>query len=254
MFKIVIADDEPMAREIIKLLLKNQPEVGEVIEAQDGKKALKIVNQEKPDIIFLDIQMPGMSGMQLAQEIPNNTAVIFVTAYAEYALEAFDIRAVDYLLKPFEDERFYVALEKALRQVKANASTKYSHILSMLDYLAEQKTTKFRSKLIVKEHRRTRYIDVDEINYITGAGNYAEIHLYGGASILHRETLSNLEEQLDPKVFIRIHRSSLVRRSSIYELKANSTGDFLVILKTGEVLNLSRRLKVKLEQDLNYYI
>ena len=248
MYNVLIADDERIAREIIKLLLTDQPDINEVLEAKDGNQAIEYANAFKPDIIFLDIQMPGQSGIQLADKLPANVSIIFVTAYDKYAVEAFELCALDYLLKPFEDARFYVALDKARKHLQGTYHQRSEDLGQLLGHLNEQKELTFKHRLIVKELGRIRFIEVEHINYITGAGNYAEVHLFDGSHVLHRETLNHLEEQLDPQYFIRIHRSSIVRRTSICELKPNDKGDYAVLLKSGETLTLSRRNRAKLAE------
>lgn len=247
MLNILVADDEHIARSIVLLLLQNQPDVGEVYEAKDGNEALLIAQEHTPDIVFLDIHMPGQSGIELAEKLPSNTVVVFITAYDNYALNAFELSAVDYLLKPFEDERFYDALERARKQVKDKRVGYHGDIRKLLEYSLVEKQNKFKSRLIVKEPGRIRLLDVKEINFILSAGNYAEVHLFGGNVVLHRETMTSLESQLDPGVFARIHRSTIVRRKSIAELRPSNKGDYLVFLKSGEELTLSRRNKANLK-------
>tara|TARA_R110002167_G_scaffold249231_1_gene455392 strand:+ start:5378 stop:6127 length:750 start_codon:yes stop_codon:yes gene_type:complete len=248
MLKVLIADDESIARQIIKLLLTNQADIGEVIEAKDGNQTLEFALQYQPDIIFLDIQMPGQSGMQLANKLPIKSNIIFVTAYNKYAVDAFELCAIDYLLKPFRDERFYCALNKARKHIQESVLQAREDMGELLGYLMEQHNKTYKTRLIVKEPGRIRFIEVEQINYIAGAGNYAEVHLFDGSCVLHRETLANLENQLDQKVFMRIHRSSIVRRTSICEVNPNEKGDYSVLLKNGKTLTLSRSNKAKLTE------
>lgn len=250
MYKILIADDERIAREIVKLLLKDQADIGEIMEAKDGIQALEYATKFQPDMVFLDIQMPGQSGMQLAEKLPPSCVIIFITAYDKYAVEAFEFCAIDYLLKPFPDQRFYTALDKARRHLQEQKQSDYTQASQLLGHLNEQGGQLYKSRLIVKEPGRIRFIEVEHINFITGAGNYAEVHLFNGTCILHRETLTNLETQLDPNQFLRIHRSSLVRITSVCELKPNDNGEYSVILKSGNALTLSRRNKSKLTELL----
>jgi two-component system LytT family response regulator len=246
MFKVLIADDERIAREIIKLLLKEQLDIIEVLEAKDGNQALEYAHQHQPDIVFLDIQMPGKSGVQLAEKLPSSCSIIFVTAYDKYAVEAFELCAIDYLLKPFPDSRFYNALDKARRDQLDKKQSDHTQASQLLGYLNDEQGKEYKTRLIVKEPGRIRFIEVEHINYVAGAGNYAEVHLFNGTCILHRETMTNLESQLNPYEFVRIHRSSLVRTTSICELKPNDKGDYSIVLKSGETLTLSRRNKAKL--------
>ncbi len=248
MYKVLVADDESLARETIKLLLSEQHEIAEVIEAADGNEALQLAELHHPQIVFLDIEMPGMSGIELAKRLPEDCVVVFATAFNEYAVTAFELNAIDYLLKPFEDERFYAALERAKQRFKEDKQQDYSKISEAIQHILNGQNKTYRERLVIRDPGRIRLVDVDHIDYITGAGNYAEIHLQDGKQVLHRETLSALEEQLDPSIFVRIHRSSIVRRSCISELRPNDKGDYSVILHNGEVLTLSRRNRAKLEE------
>lgn len=248
MLKVLIADDERIARDIIALLLSSQTGIEKVEEAKDGTQVLQKAQQSRPDIIFLDIQMPGMTGIQLAKMLDPSIVIVFVTAYDEYAIEAFELNATDYLLKPFEDERFFATWRRAKRRVLESIETDYAKLGELVKLI---KDGGYKSRLLVKEPGRMRLIDVEQINFIAGAGNYAELHLFDGKVILHRETLIILEQQLDPALFIRIHRSSIVRRSSVQELRPNDKGDYIVMLKSGDSLTLSRRNRGKLNELLN---
>lgn len=248
MLNILVADDESLARETIKMLLSSQPDIEQIIEAEDGNQALALASEKKPQIIFLDIEMPGITGIELAKHLPNDCVIIFATAYNEYAVTAFELNAIDYLLKPFDDDRFYAALDRARNRLREDQLEDYSKISEAIQQMLHEQQRPYRERLVIRDPGRIRLVDVEHINYITGAGNYAEIHLNDAKQILHRETLASLEEQLDPNVFVRIHRSSIVRRSCISELRPNDKGDYSVILHSGEVLTLSRRNRAKLEE------
>ncbi len=250
MLEVLIADDESLARKTIRLLLQEQPDIKHIYEAADGNQVLDVFEKHAPDIVFLDIQMPGKSGIELANLLPEKTSIIFATAYDKYAIAAFDLNAIGYLLKPFDDERFYIALDKARKQVAERDAHHSTQVRELMQHVVDEHNQTYKSRLIVKDPGRIRLIEVEQVNYIAGAGNYAEVHLLDGKSVLHRETLTSLEKQLDPKVFVRIHRSTIVRRLSVTELRPNDNGDYCVILKTGEQLTLSRRNKDKLEQLL----
>ncbi|REL29822.1 LytR/AlgR family response regulator transcription factor [Thalassotalea euphylliae] len=247
MLNILVADDEPLARETIKLLLANQTDVGHVYEAQDGNQVLDVFSEHHPDIVFLDIQMPGKTGIELAEQLPNDTVIIFATAYDQFAITAFELNAIGYLLKPFDDDKFYAALDRARQQVASKSPTNFKKVGQLIQHMVDEQDRAYKTRLVVKDPGRIRLVDVDQINFIAGAGNYAEVHLFDDKPVLHRETLTSLEKQLDPNVFVRIHRSTIVRRSSVIELRPNENGDYSVILKSGEQLTLSRRNKGKLE-------
>lgn len=246
-------DDEYLARQSVKMMLEKQSGVGSVFEAENGSEALKIFDDQHPDIVFVDIQMPGLSGIEFAKKLPDDCQVVFATACNEFAVEAFELNAVDYLLKPFDNDRFSQAWDKIQHKLKDN---------SLGDLPQEQirKTAKgtqdnheriYRKRLVIKDPGRIRLLDVDSINYISGAGNYAEVHLIDCNQVLHRETLTVLEKQLDPELFIRIHRSTIVRKDSVVELRPNERGDYSIVLKCGKVLTLSRTYKDKLNMLLS---
>ncbi|GAB3018787.1 LytR/AlgR family response regulator transcription factor [Bowmanella dokdonensis] len=246
MIKVLVADDETLARQTIQLLLKDQKDITTVLEAADGNQALKLFEKEQPQLVFLDIQMPGLTGIQLAERIGDKCMVVFVTAYDQYAITAFELNAIDYLLKPYDDERFYAALNRAKEKLKEQAFGDYRQVGQLIRHMMDERHRQYKTRLVVKDPGRIRLVDVDKVEYILGAGNYAEVHLFDGKSVLHRETLTTLESQLDPSVFVRIHRSSIVRSSSIAELRPNEKGDYSVLLKNGQELTLSRRNKHKL--------
>ena len=251
MLKVLVADDERMARNIITLLLADQPGIGSTDEAKDGIQVLEKVKLNRPDIIFLDIQMPGLTGIELAEKLDPRIVIVFITADDEYAIPAFKLNATDYLIKPFVDERFYAAWSRAQKKVRDNVESDYSQLSELIDLLKDEHQRDYKTRLFVKELGRIKLVDVEQINFITGSGNYAELHLFDGSLLLHRETLSSLESQLDPSIFIRIHRSSIARRNSIQELRPNEKGDYTVLLKSGDRLTLSRRNKSKLHELLN---
>jgi two-component system LytT family response regulator len=199
----------------------------------------------------MDIQMPGTTGIQLARMLDPSIVIIFVTAYDEFALEAFELNASDYLLKPFEDKRFFTAWERAQKKVLEKIQTDYVKLAELINLLKYGTQKNYESRLLIKEPGRIRLIDVEQINFITGAGNYVELHLFDDKVILYRETLTVLEGQLDPVLFIRIHRSSIIRLSSLQELQSNANGDYTVVLKSGDALTLSRSNKIKLNELLN---
>jgi len=248
MFKVLIADDEYLARETIKLLLKDQKDISEIFEAENGNQTLALAQQKQPDLIFLDIQMPGQSGIEVAEQLGESAVIIFATAYDQFAITAFELSAIDYLLKPFDDERFYASLDKARSQITTKSRTDFKNISRLIHQMANEKDVTYKSRIVVKDPGRIRLIEIVDINYILGAGNYADIYLSDNSHILHRETLTSLEQQLDPNLFVRIHRSTIVKRTCVSELESNDNGDYIVILKTGERLTLSRRNKNKLEE------
>ncbi|GAA0361859.1 LytTR family DNA-binding domain-containing protein [Bowmanella denitrificans] len=249
MTKVMVVDDEPLARQAIILLLQQQGEFfTRILESADGIHALELFEQESPDILFLDIKIPGINGLELAERLGGRCVIVFVTAYDEFAVQAFEANATDYLLKPYDDERFYLALDKA-REKLANRQLSYFHRLMNMPNVP--KISSYKSRLVIRDPGRIRLVDVESVDYFLGAGNYAEVHLKDGKQLLHRETLTSLEKQLDPELFIRIHRSCIVRQDRIVELRPNEKGDYTVILRGGQELTLSRRNKHKLAELLD---
>lgn len=248
MLNILVADDEPLARESIVALLNNGSDEYCTFEAKDGKEALELAWQKRPHIIFLDIQMPGATGIEVAAELPPETVIIFTTAFDDYAVKAFELNAIDYILKPFKNARLFEALTKARRNIEDRQYLSQNQLATLNTHF--DTGSQYKDRIVIREPKRVRFVDVSNIRYISGAGNYAELHLTDGNTILYRETLSNLETQLDPKEFRRIHRSTIIRLSSVAELQPNYQGDYSVFLDGGEQLVLSRRYKDKLQDVL----
>lgn len=249
--KVLIADDEPLARDSIAQLLRQESSIEKVVQAADGLRARALFEQIKPDLVFLDIQMPGMTGIELASYFSQTAVVIFVTAYDQYAITAFELDAIDYLLKPFDDERFQQSLQRAINRIREHQLSDLTRVSDVIRQLQQDSGSRYKAKLVIKDPGRIRLQDVDQIDFIRGAGNYAEIHLLDGKMLLHRATMSTLEQQLDPEIFTRIHRSVIIRQARVSELRLNERGDYTVILKDGQQFSLSRQNKHKLEQLLN---
>jgi len=247
--KALIVDDEPMARQRIRDLLEGRGDVDVVGEAS-GRGALTAVQQHSPDLLFLDVQMPDIDGFRLLESLDSNElpAVIFVTAYDQYALKAFEVHAVDYLLKPFDRERFDVALERAKAWILLGRNGNQSE--RILELLQDLKTNpRFTERMVVKKCGRLYLLKTDEIDWIEAEGNYARLHV-GKESHLIRETLSCLETKLDPRKLIRIHRSTMVNVDRIQELEPWFHGEFRIVLADGTKLTLTRGYRDKLDATL----
>jgi two-component system LytT family response regulator len=233
--RVLIVDDELLARQRIEDLLakeENAENVEIVGTASNGAEAVEAIAKLKPDVVFLDVQMPGMSGVEVVDAIGEEKmpATIFVTAYEQFAVKAFDIAAVDYLVKPFDDDRFVQALRRARERVGESKSN-------------------YIDRIPVENRGQVRVIPVAVIDYITASGPYAELHA-AGRTFAIRERMQTLEEKLDPDVFFRIHRSAIVRLDRIDTLLRSSGGDYGVRLKDGTELSLSRTRREELEQKL----
>ena len=234
-FRVVIADDEPLARRRIEDLLAKEPDMEIAAEATSGEEAVEAIRTQHPDLLFLDVQMTGMTGLQVAEEIGAESmpVTIFVTAYDQYALQAFDVAAVDYLVKPFDDDRF----AEALRRARRSAS------------LREREQTTYLQRIPVEMRGQVRVVPVALIDYITASGPYAELHV-ADRTFAVRERMQTLEERLDPAVFFRIHRSAIVRLDRIDTMLRAPGGDYAVRLKDGTELSVSRTRREELEQRL----
>jgi two-component system, LytTR family, response regulator len=231
--RLLIVDDEPHARSYLRELLANETDFAIVGEAASGTEGLDLVRELSPDLVFLDIQMPGLDGFEMVEELASETApmFIFVTGYSEYAVRAFEIEAVDYLCKPFDKERLSISLERAARRFNARQAARESG-----------QDVQYLSRLSIKEEDGIVFVPVNQILWIEAANKYVVVHTTERKHIL-RQTIQNLEDTLDPKQFVRIHRSILVRKSAVRGLHPLFHGDYLVKLTNGAELTLSRSFR-----------
>jgi two-component system LytT family response regulator len=248
--RTIIVDDVELARERVKILLED-PEIEIVAECANGREAVRAITGLKPDLVFLDVQMPEVGGFEVVEAVgvEEMPAVIFVTAYDEYALRAFEINAVDYLLKPFDQERLNKAVARARRAIERRVPA--GEIEERLRRLLKEvrPEPKYLKRIPVKSARDTTLISTERIDWVGAAGHYLELHV-GGETHLIREQLSRLEAKLDPEKFVRIHRSAIVNLDSIKSLHPLFNGDHVVVLKDGRELNLSRTYHDKLMRIL----
>ena len=251
MYKVLIIDDEPMARERIRDLLNEESDMEIAGECRNGIEAVNAINRIKPDLIFLDIQMPGMDGFEVLSEIDKEylPEIIFVTAYDQYTLQAFSAHALDYLLKPFDDERFKEALaytRTRLEQTKSSAIPQ-SSLVSLLEKLAKEE--KYLKRIQVKLNQRIFLVNVNDIDSFEAEGCYVRIRT-GDTGYLLRESLSTLEKKLDPRNFVRVHRSTIINVDSITELQHWSQYEWIALLKNGSKYVVSRSYREKLKDIL----
>jgi two-component system, LytTR family, response regulator len=251
--RTLVVDDEPMARERIMSLLQQENDVEVIGQCSDGTQAVSAIQQQTPDLVFLDVQMPGCDGFGVLQHIQNIGAdrmptVVFVTAYDEYALRAFEVHALDYLLKPFGKDRFQETLRHAREQLdRRRAGDLGRRLLALVhDLKPEQQRL---DRLVVKSGGRVFFLRTDEIDWVEAAGNYVRLHL-GEESHLFRETMNGMEGRLDTRRFVRIHRSRIVNTERIKELQPWFNGEYVVILRNGTRLTLSRGYREKLQEQL----
>jgi two-component system LytT family response regulator len=245
----IIVDDEPPARRLIRTYLEREPDIEIVAECANGAEAIAALEEREPDLLFLDIQMPEISGFDvlMAADLDELPAVIFVTAYEEYALRAFEVHAVDYLLKPVDEERFIEALERARRLVGSRDADDIRRLAGLLDDVRARRPV--ADRLLVKSAGYITFLTTDEIDWIEAAGNYMRVH--SGRDVhLMRETMANLETMLDAARFVRVHRSAIVNLDRIKELRPSLKGEFEILLRSGERLILSRKYRKVLEERL----
>lgn len=261
--KTLIVDDEPLSRERLRTLLESQPDVEIVGECSDGRQALAAMRSAQPDLLFLDVQMPDLDGFGLLQAMPatndggHSPVVVFVTAYDQYALRAFEVNALDYLLKPFDEERFLHALERARKQVHLagiGQPDSDEHATLGHRFLSSVRDAQTRAKpvvrLVIRSGGRVFFLRTEEIDWVEAASNYVRIHA-GTDSHLLRETMNGIEARLDPDKFLRIHRSTIVNIERVAELQPWFHGDYAVMLRDGTRLTLSRGHRDKLRQFLS---
>lgn len=245
--RVAVADDEPLVRRGLRRLLAAEPDVRLVAECASGPEVVAAVRRERPDVLFLDVQMPGKTGLEALAELgpERPRAVVFVTAFDRYAIEAFDHHAVDYLLKPFDDRRFRTALERVRQRLGAGGrDDRVERVLQMLAPKPE-----WLEWIPARLGSRVTLVPVSEIVWIEGADNYARLHTARGHHLV-RDTLRHLEERLDPKRFARIHRSAIVNLTLVRELVALPSGDYEVLVSGGTRLRMSRGYRASLEARL----
>ncbi len=252
--KILIVDDEPLARERIREMLKTETSIEFIAEATNGGEAIETICADKPDIVFLDIQMPDMNGFRVLEllgerilsQIP---AIIFVTAYDQYALRAFEFHALDYLLKPFDRERFGDALSRARAQIKSlrNEVEPNRQIMNLLEKITAER--EYLEWLTIKKDERIVLLRVTDVHWVEAQGNYVSLK-FAEKSELLRETMDNLETQLDPRTFVRIHRSTIININQIKELQVWARGEYRVMTRSGKAFTLSRSYRHRLDAFL----
>lgn len=248
--RAIIVDDEPLARDGVRLHLADAPDVEVVGEAGSGQEAIDLIETLRPDLVFLDVQMPGVDGFGVLEALGAGQmpVTIFATAYDQFAVKAFEAHAVDYLLKPYDAERFHKALDRAREQLRARRrSSEDERLGSLLQEL--QARSRFSERIIVRAGGRIVILRAAEIDWVEAASNYVRLHV-GSKEYLLRETMTALEAKLDPAEFVRIHRSTIVRVDRIRELEPLFQGDYVVILSDGTRLSSSRGYRERLQELL----
>jgi two-component system LytT family response regulator len=248
--RTLIVDDEPAARRGLLRLLRNESDVDVVGECEDGVEALAVIQAQRPDLVFLDIQMPRANGLDVAQALLDDSppAIVFVTAFDEHALAAFDVHAVDYVLKPIEPDRLREAIERARQRIRGTGNSVAADLSQALAALQTQKPARWATRLPVRGGGRVVLVDVARITRIEASGNNVVVHTgKGNPTQTMRDTLTAVESKLDPAVFVRISRSIVVNRERIAEIHPLFDGDFVIVLDDGTNAPGSRRYRAAIE-------
>lgn len=241
--RAVIVDDEELARQILREYLREETDVEIVAECANGFDAVKTVTEGKPDLLFLDVQMPKLDGFEVLELIGNQVAVVFVTAYDQYAMKAFDAAAVDYLLKPFDQERFRTALQRVRRRLGEAVSTPNAADLKA----AAQAPGYYARRIVVKDGTRVHIIPVAQLDYAEAQDDYVALHS-AGRTYLKQQTISSLESSLDPMRFVRVHRSYLVNLDRVAKIEPYTKDTRLAILADGAQTPVSRAGYLRLKE------
>lgn len=247
--RVLVVDDEPLARRGIRQLLDSETDFEIVGECKNGREAVSALEKLSPELIFLDIQMPLLDGFSFIEKVgaQNLPEIVFVTAYDEYAIRAFEINALDYLLKPVDPERFQKTLERVREQIKNKQPRQMEQKLAaLLENLKLPESEKYLERIAIKENGRVTFLNIDEILWISSEGNYVGLHTKGETHLL-RETMDAIERKLDSRKFLRLRRSTIVRIEQIKELHPLFNGEFEVVLKSGTRLASSRRYRKNLD-------
>ena len=257
--RTLIVDDEPLARERLHELLDDRPDVTVVGTAEDGLEAAEAIRETTPDLVFLDVQMPGLNGIDVIEEVgrANMPVTVFVTAYDQYAIKAFDLAAADYLLKPFDDERFERAFERARERImdqdRDAISRRLLRILQEQDpsLLEEEQASAetYLERIAVQGRGKARIVSVEDITHITADGSYAELHTPDGTHVI-RERMKTLASRLDPADFVRVHRSAIVRLDEVELILRSGGGNYAVRLEDGTTVSVSRGRIEELQERL----
>jgi two-component system LytT family response regulator len=241
--RAVIADDERLARQKLRLLLAQSPDIEVAADCSDGAQTLTAVHSHRPDLLFLDVRMPGLDGFQVLERIApaEMPVVVFTTAYDQYAIKAFEASALDYLLKPFDQKRLHRTLERVREHVRQSHDPAAAGQI-LLDLLGRSRPSDTDGRLLIKSAGRLVFVDPEDIDWVEAAANYVKLYV-GPVSYLLRESIGRLAERLQPDRFVRIHRSTIINIGKLRELQPCDGGEYIAILKSGKALSCSRGYK-----------
>jgi two-component system LytT family response regulator len=248
-YSVIIADDEPLARERLRGMLADRKECRLIAECRNGAEARDAIQTLQPDIVLLDIKMPALDGIEVAEAMAQNqSAIIFVTAHDEFALRAFDVNALDYVLKPVDQDRLNLAIDKAeKRRSDGGAKEIEPGLLDFLETLRAERL--YATKFLIRDTRDLYFVLADDIEWADAQGNYVRLHV-GGKSHMLRRSFSDFEASLDPRRFVRIHRSTIVNLEQVSRLTPQGHGEYVVTLRNGAKLTTSRTYATKLQSVL----
>lgn len=250
--RVLVVDDEPIARAGIVALLARDPELEVAGECADGRAAATAIEQLRPDLVLLDVQMPEMDGFEViaAVGVERMPPVVFITAWDQFAVRAFEVHALDYLLKPFDDERFVAALDRAKRAARAAHAGDVGELAQRLAALVQSPGgSGWLTRIVVRKAQGAVFVPIEEVDWIEAADYCARIHARGKVHVI-RETMQRLEERLDPARFFRVHRSGIVNLDRVREMQPTPQGDHVLVLQDGTRVRLSRARKAALEERL----
>ncbi|NBD12344.1 MULTISPECIES: LytTR family DNA-binding domain-containing protein [Corallococcus] len=253
--RVLIVDDEPLARERLKDVLADEADMSVIGECRDGGEAIAAILRERPDLVLLDVEMPEPNGFGVLRAVSpeHQPAVIFVTAHRDFAVQAFEANALDYLLKPFDRERFRLSLTRVRARRRTGATELDSELLERLDSLSLRRSPPsepYLTRLVTKVGWRMKFLRVEDIDYLEAEGNYVSVHL-GKESYLVRETMNALEAKLDPKAFVRAHRSLILRIDRVEEVEPLPPGEYVLTLRNGTRLTSGRSYRARLQRVLD---
>ncbi|WP_436515521.1 LytR/AlgR family response regulator transcription factor [Ekhidna sp. To15] len=251
MIRAIIVDDEFLARQRVMKLLESQDEIKVVAEAKNGELAVKAIDMQEPDLIFLDVQMPDFDGFEVVKRMKpkHSPYIVFTTAYDSYAIQAFDIHALDYLLKPVDEDRFNESIKKILEHFEAQKTSSFNKKLMKMVKDFERPPSKFIHQITIADRGWEQEIDLDEVFYVEANGNYVNLQT-ADKTHLYRSTMNTLANQLDPKEFLRIHRSVIVNRRYIKKCTYISNNEYEFIMKDGKTLQSGRSYRQEIMQYL----
>ncbi|MBX2943235.1 MAG: response regulator transcription factor [Cyclobacteriaceae bacterium] len=231
----IIIDDEKLARELLHEFLESFPKIEIVAECERGKDAVEAIGALKPDLIFLDVQMPGMNGFEVLEKIEHDPYVIFTTAYDQYAIKAFEKNAVDYLLKPLDEERFTLSVNRALTRKKLEQN----NIEDLLKGIRGERKENYESHIFVQKSEKLFNLPVDEIIYLEASGDYTIITTKAD-QFVSSSGIGKLEEIMNPDMFIRVHRSTIINLNFLKEIERHFNGGMIVKMQSGKSFPVSR--------------